>query len=50
MTCSSGTKRSPSGMTMKRGSAGGTLTRAMRRSPDVGSCTSTTRFSERLEM
>ena len=50
MTCSSGTKRSPSGMTTKRGSAGGTLTRAMRRSPEAGSCTSTTRLSDRFEM
>ena len=50
MTCSSGTKRSPSGMTTKRGRAGGTLTRAMRPSPDEGSCTSTTRLSERFEM
>ena len=36
MTCSSGTKRSPSGMTTKRGSSGGTFTRAKRRSPVVG--------------
>ncbi len=50
MICSSGTKRSPSGMTTKRGSAGGTLTRAMRPSPETGSSTSTTRFSERFEM
>ena len=32
MTCSSGTKRSPSGITTKRGSSDGTLTRAKRRS------------------
>ena len=50
ITCSRGTKRSPSGMTTKRGSTGGTLTRAMRRSPVDGSCTSTTRLSERFEM
>ena len=29
---------------------GGTLTRAMRSSPETGSCTSTTRLSERFEM
>ena len=39
ITCSSGTKRSPSGMTTKRGSSGGTLTRAKRRSPVSGSRT-----------
>ena len=50
MTCSSGTTRSPSGMTTKRGSTGGTFTRAMRRSPVTGSPTSTTRLSERFEM
>ncbi len=50
MTCSSGTKRSPSGIITKRGSAGGTLTRAMRPSPDAGSCTSTTRLRDRFEM
>ena len=32
MTCSSGTNRSPSGITTKRGSSGGTFTRANRRS------------------
>ena len=36
MTCSSGTNRSPSGITTKRGSSGGTLTRAKRRSSVVG--------------
>ena len=41
MTCSSGTKRSPSGMTTKRGSSGGTFTRAKRRSPVSGSRTMT---------
>ena len=50
ITCSRGTKRSPSGMTMKRGSSGGTFTRANRRSPDFGSRTRTARFSDRLEM
>ena len=50
MTCSNGTKRSPSGMTTKRGRVGGTLTRAIRPSPDEGSCTSTTRLSDRFEM
>jgi hypothetical protein len=37
MTCSSGTKRSPSGMTTNRGSSGGTFTRAKRRSSVTGS-------------
>ena len=50
MTCSSGTKRSPSGMTTKRGTLGGTFTRAKRRSPVTGSRTITARFSERWEM
>ena len=50
MICSRGTKRSPSGIITKRGRAGGTLTRAMRPSPDAGSCTSTTRLSDRFEM
>ena len=36
MTCSSGTKRSPSGMTTKRGSSGGTFTRAKRRVAGLG--------------
>ena len=50
MTCSSGTNRSPSGITTKRGSSDGTLTRAKRRSPVVGSRTMTPRLSERFEM
>ena len=36
MICSRGTKRSPSGRATKRGSSGGTLTRAKRRSPVRG--------------
>ena len=39
ITCSSGTKRSPSGMTTKRGSRFGTFTRAKRFSPLTGSRT-----------
>ena len=50
MICSRGTKRSPSGRGTKRGSRGGTLTRAKRRSPDRGLRTSTARLSDRLEM
>ncbi len=50
MTCSRATKRSPSGMTTKRGSSGGTLTRAKRRAWVTGSRTITARFSDRLEM
>ena len=50
MTCSSGTNRSPSGMTTKRGSRGGTFTRANRRWSVVGSWTITPRLSDRLEM
>ncbi len=34
----------------KRGSSGGTFTRAKRRCPVLGSATITARFSERLEM
>ena len=36
MTCSTGTKRSPSGRARKPGSSGGILTRAKRRSPRCG--------------
>ena len=36
MTCSSGTKRSPSGRTTNRGSSDGTFTRAKRRTAGVG--------------
>ncbi len=50
ITCSSGTKRSPSGITTKRGSSGGTFTRANRCSPVSGSRTTTARFSDRFEM
>ena len=50
MTCSSGTKRSPSGITTKRGSSDGTLTRAKRRSPECGSPTMTPRLSDSVEM
>ena len=50
MICSRGTKRSPSGRATKRGSSGGTFTRAKRRSPVRGLRTSTARFSDRLEM
>ena len=50
ITCSSGTKRSPSGSATKRGSSGGTLTRAKRRSPVIGSRTTAARFSDRFEM
>ena len=50
MTCSSGTNRSPSGITTNRGSRDGTLTLAKRRSPVLGSATITPRFSDRLEM
>ncbi len=50
MTCSSGTKRSPSGSGTKRGSSGGTFTRANRSSPLDGSRTTTARFSDRFEM
>ena len=50
ITCSSGTNRSPSGITTNRGSRSGTLTRANRRSPVTGSRRSTARFSERFEM
>ena len=50
MTCSRGTKRSPSGSTMKRGSSGGTFTRAKRSSPVTPSRTVTARLSDRLEM
>ena len=50
ITCSSGTNRSPSGMTTNRGSRSGTFTRANRRSPVTGSRRSTARFSERFEM
>ena len=50
MTCSSGTKRSPSGMATNRGSSGGTFTRAKRRSPVLGSRTMTARLSDRFEM
>ena len=39
ITCSRGTKRSPSGTLTKRGSSGGTLTRAKRSSPVAGSRT-----------
>ena len=50
MTCSSGTKRSPSGSSTNRGSSDGTFTRAKRRSSDSGSRTITARFSDRFEM
>ena len=50
MTCSTGTNRCWSGITTKRESSGGTLTRAMRSSPVAGSTTRTTRLSERPEM
>ena len=50
MTCSSSTKRSPSGSATKRGSSGGTFTRAKRSSPLDGSRTVTARFSDRFEM
>src|SRR5579875_3852648 len=41
MSCSRGTKRSPTGRTTKRGRRGGTLTRAKRRSALTGSSTQT---------
>ena len=50
MTCSTGTNRRWSGRTTKRGSRGGTLTRAIRSSPVAGFRTRTTRLSERSEM
>ncbi len=50
MTCSRGTKRSPSGRTTKRGSRSGTFTRAKRRWPVSGSRTMTARLSDRFEM
>ena len=50
ITCSSGTKRSPSGSAAKRGSAGGTLTRATRWSRVDGSATTTARLSDIDEM
>ena len=50
MTCSSSTKRSPSGSATKRGSSGGTFTRANRSSPLDGSRTVTARLSDRFEM
>ena len=50
MTCSTGTKRSPSGMTMNRGSNGGTFTRANRFSSVTGSRTITPRFNDSDEM
>ena len=50
MTCSSGTNRSPSGMTTKRGNSGGTLTRANLVSPVVGSRIWIARLSDRWEM
>jgi hypothetical protein len=50
MTSSIGTKRSPSGMTTNLDSSGGTLTRANRRSPVIGSRTIAAMFSDRLEM
>ena len=50
MTCSMGTKRSPSGMTTNLGRRGGTLTRAISGGTPGPSRTTTARFSERLEM
>ena len=50
MTCSTGTKRSWSGITTKRDSRGGTLTLAIRCSPETGLTTRTTRLSESPEM
>ena len=50
MTCSRGTKRSPSAITTKRGRMGGTFTRANLRSPVVALRTMTARFNDRLEM
>ena len=50
MTCSRGTKRSPSAITTNRGRMGGTFTRANLRSPLVALRTITARFRERLEM
>ena len=51
ITCSSGTKRSPSGSGRNRGSSGGTFTRAKRRSSGVGVARpATPRFSDRFEM
>ena len=50
ITCSSGTKRVRPGSATKRGSSGGTLTRAKRCSPVAGSRTATARLSERFEM
>ncbi len=50
MTCSTGTKRCPSGRAISRGKTLGTFTRAKRRSPVCGSLTIAARFSARLEM
>ena len=50
MSCSSSTKRCASGSSRKRGSSGGTLTRAKRSSPVAESRTVTARFSDRFEM
>ena len=50
MTCSTGTNRSPSGITTNRGSSGGTLTRAIRCSLPRGAPTTTARFSDRSLM
>ncbi len=50
ITCSMGTKRSPSGSTTKRLRSGGTLTRAIRSARLARSTTTTMRLSERLEM
>ena len=50
MTCSSGTKQEPAAVLTKRGSSGGTLTRAKRRSSRCGSRTMIARLSDRFEM
>jgi hypothetical protein len=50
ITCSKGTNRRPSGMATKRGSSGGTLTRAKRRTFVTRSRTTTARFRDRFEM
>ena len=50
ITSSNGTKRSPSGSSMNRGSNCGTFTRANLRTPVIGSRTAAATFNDRLEM
>ena len=50
MSCSTSTKRSPSGSPIRRGKTVGILTLAKRRSPVSGSLTIAARLRARLEM